>query len=156
MKGFRPKKLWKRTQRFRPSSKKIGKKSKKSFTSSIESAIKVLMSATKKETKRNGNAANQGGKWIRTEKRLAIYLRDGLTCAYCGAQMEQGDTQLTLDHVTAQELGGTNSETNLVCCCKSCNSAKQAKPLRAFLACLARRSIRKWKRIAKAVLKARN
>jgi hypothetical protein len=70
-------------------------------------------------------------------------------------------------------LGGTNSETNLVCCCKSCNSAKQAKPLRAFLACLAargidtsevparirrrtRRSIRKWKRIAKAVLKARN
>ena len=118
------------------------------------------------------NAANNGGNWIRRDKRLAIYLRDGLSCAYCGAVMEQGDTQLTLDHVTPQELGGSNDASNLVCCCKRCNSRKQDKPLRDFLAVLAsegvdtaqiparirrrtRRSMRKWRRIAKAVIAAR-
>jgi hypothetical protein len=130
------------------------------------------MSTTKKNTKRSGNAANNGGKWIRPSKRLAIYLRDGFRCAYCGAVLEDGATQLTLDHVTPQELGGSNHESNLVCCCKSCNSAKQDKPLRAFLAYLAeqgvdvtdvpkrirrvtRRSLKKYKAAAKAIRAAR-
>ena len=64
--------------------------------------------------------ATNGGKWIRPDKRLAIYLRDGLACAYCGATMEQGDTFLTLDHVVPPELGGSNAPSNLVCCCRSC------------------------------------
>lgn len=118
------------------------------------------------------NAANNGGKWIRTDKRLAIYLRDGFQCAYCGAVLEEGDTLLTLDHVTPQELGGSNKSSNLVCACKSCNSSKQDKPLRAFLACLAeqgvtvedvprqirnrtRRSLRRYRRIAKTIVKNR-
>ncbi|KKK72946.1 hypothetical protein LCGC14_2898780, partial [marine sediment metagenome] len=33
---------------------------------------------------------NQGMNWIRPEKRLAIYLRDGLACCYCGATVEDG------------------------------------------------------------------
>lgn len=29
-----------------------------------------------------------GSKWIRPEKRLAIYHRDGFACIYCGATAE--------------------------------------------------------------------
>lgn len=32
----------------------------------------------------------QGMNWIRKDKRLAIYMRDGMACVYCG---------LTLDHL---------------------------------------------------------
>lgn len=82
-------------------------------------------------THRAGRKAGQGSKWIRPAKRLAIYLRDSLSCVYCGKGIESG-AQLTLDHVVACELGGTNHETNLVTCCDHCNSAKQAKTLRAW------------------------
>lgn len=75
--------------------------------------------------------AGQGSKWIRPNKRLAIYLRDGLCCAYCGSTVEDGAT-LTLDHVLACELGGDNHESNLVTACLSCNSAKRDLPLRAW------------------------
>lgn len=68
---------------------------------------------------------NQGSKWIRRNKRLAIYLRDGFACVYCGAGVEDA-AKLTLDHVLPCELGGSNEGTNLVTCCLSCNSAKQA------------------------------
>lgn len=68
--------------------------------------------------------AGQGSNWIRKDKRLAIYLRDGLCCAYCGNTLEDG-ADLTLDHVLACELGGTNAHTNLVTACLSCNSQKR-------------------------------
>ena len=116
-------------------------------------------------------AAN-GGKWIRQDKRLAIYLRDGLCCAYCGAVMEQGDTLLTLDHVTPHSLGGSNREANLVTCCKSCNSRKQDLSVQNFLTVLGsegvnvdgiaaeirrrtRRSLAKYRMIAKEIMKTR-
>jgi 5-methylcytosine-specific restriction endonuclease McrA len=125
------------------------------------------MSTTKKK-----NVATNGGKWIRQDKRLAIYLRDGLSCVYCGATFERGDTQLTLDHVTSQSMGGGNDADNLVTACKSCNSKKQDKSIRAFVAYLkaegadaeglaarirkhTKRSLRKYRKIAKAVIKAR-
>ncbi len=131
------------------------------------------MNAKKNTPKRNGNAANNGGKWLRPDKRLALYLRDGFCCAYCGAVMETGDTLLTIDHIVAQDLGGSNHESNLVVACKCCNSMKQAKSVKAFLACLAergvdvsevparirrvtRRKLRKYRKMAKAILKARN
>jgi len=69
--------------------------------------------------------------WIRQEKRLAIYLRDGLACAYCKATLEDGIT-LTLDHCKAHSHGGTNHETNLVTCCKRCNSSRGNRPMAAF------------------------
>jgi hypothetical protein len=75
-------------------------------------------------TTRQGRIAGQGSNWIRKDKRLAIYLRDGLCCAYCGDTLETG-ADLTLDHVLACELGGTNGHTNLVTCCLSCNSSKR-------------------------------
>jgi purine nucleoside permease len=74
--------------------------------------------------------------WIRQDKRLAIYLRDGLACCYCGASTEDG-AQLTLDHVKAASKGGSNHESNLVTCCSRCNSSRGARSLTAFAAAVA-------------------
>lgn len=72
-----------------------------------------------------------GMNWIRQEKRLAIYMRDGMACAWCGRAVEQ-ETILTLDHLKPFSRGGSNSETNLVTACKQCNSARGARPVRTF------------------------
>ena len=73
----------------------------------------------------------QGMNWIRQTKRLAIYLRDGLSCVYCGASVEDG-AQLTLDHLQAHVNGGGNAATNLVTCCHRCNSSRADRPVRRF------------------------
>lgn len=76
-------------------------------------------------------AKNQGMNWISQTTRLAIYLRDGLSCAYCGASVEQG-AQLTLDHLTPYSKGGTNAATNLVTCCSRCNSSRGNRSVASF------------------------
>jgi len=70
-----------------------------------------------------------GMNWIRQATRLAIYLRDGLSCVYCGASVEQGDVILTLDHLIPRSKGGSNRVTNLATCCRRCNSARGDRPL---------------------------
>jgi 5-methylcytosine-specific restriction endonuclease McrA len=88
-----------------------------------------------------------GMNWIRQEKRLAIYLRDGCACAYCGRGVEQG-AKLTLDHLEPESLGGGHEATNLVTSCLSCNSSRQATPLRKF----ARRVAGvKWQRLERSI-----
>lgn len=72
-----------------------------------------------------------GMNWIRQEKRLAIYLRDGCACAYCGASVEQG-ASLSLDHLKPHSKGGSNHETNLVTCCARCNSSRGNRSVAAF------------------------
>ena len=72
-----------------------------------------------------------GSKWIRKERRLAIYLRDGLACVYCGVGMEDG-AFLSLDHVKPWSKGGNNESCNLVTCCKRCNDSRGNRGLRAF------------------------
>lgn len=73
----------------------------------------------------------QGMNWIRQEKRLAIYLRDGCACVWCGAKVEEG-AQLTLDHVVVHSKGGTNEATNLVTACKHCNDSRGARNATKF------------------------
>ena len=77
-----------------------------------------------------------GMNWIRQDKRLAIYLRDGLSCAYCGFSVEDG-AQLSLDHIVPHSHGGDNSEKNLVTCCKKCNSSRGNRPMPDFAAAVA-------------------
>jgi 5-methylcytosine-specific restriction endonuclease McrA len=72
-----------------------------------------------------------GMNWIRQEKRLAIYLRDGMACCYCGHSQEDG-AQLTLDHLRPRSKGGSNHESNLVTCCHRCNSSRGNRTVRAF------------------------
>ena len=73
----------------------------------------------------------QGMNWIRQEKRLAIYLRDGLACAYCGHSVESG-ASLSLDHLKPHSKGGDNGEHNLVTCCERCNKTRGNRSVRAF------------------------
>ena len=87
-------------------------------------------------TKRRG----QSGQWIRMSTRLAIYSRDGFCCAFCGACSEDG-VVMTLDHVLARELGGSNKPSNLVSACLSCNSSKQDSSLRDWFRILRDRGI---------------
>jgi 5-methylcytosine-specific restriction endonuclease McrA len=86
-------------------------------------------------TKRKAKA--QGMNWIRPEKRLALYLRDGLACAYCGAAVEDGAV-LTLDHLVPYAHGGANEATNLVTACRRCNSARGTRALSEFAEAVAR------------------
>ena len=88
--------------------------------------------ATDRHSKSNGQG--QGMNSIcRPEKRLALYLRDGLACAYCGAAIEEG-MKLTLDHLTPHSHGGNNHQTNLVTACHRCNSARGNRDWREFAA----------------------
>lgn len=69
------------------------------------------------------NVANNGGGWIRQDKRLAIYMRDGMACVYCLRGLDE-EIRFTLDHLIPQSKGGDNHEINLVTCCKICNSRR--------------------------------
>jgi hypothetical protein len=83
-----------------------------------------------------GRIAGQGSKWIRPERRLALYLRDGMACCYCGASVEDG-ALLTLDHIRPSSRGGSNEASNLVTCCRRCNSARGTRPVTEFAAAVA-------------------
>ncbi len=72
-----------------------------------------------------------GSKWIRREKRLAIYIRDGMACAYCGATVEDG-AQLTLDHVKPRSADGSHHESNLITACMKCNSSRGDRSVAGF------------------------
>ncbi len=82
---------------------------------------------------------------IHTVTRWAVYLRDGLACAYCGVTMleilKDYDTNfLTIDHVDCRpRVRGKNGAarkdhdpSNLTACCYHCNTVKGRKSLRAF------------------------
>jgi len=73
----------------------------------------------------------QGMNWIRQDKRLAIYLRDGLACCWCGDTVENG-SQLTLDHLVPHAKDGSNHESNLVTSCLRCNSSRGTRSVPAF------------------------
>ena len=80
-----------------------------------------------------GSNGTHGSHWIRPRKRLAIYLRDGFRCAYCGWDMHgSAPSEITLDHLRARLARPDHSARNLVAACRSCNSARGARPWRAF------------------------
>jgi len=56
--------------------------------------------------------------------RWAIFQRDGYACLACGSRSD-----LTIDHVHAVSLGGSNDPSNLRTLCRSCNSSKGARVL---------------------------
>jgi 5-methylcytosine-specific restriction endonuclease McrA len=81
--------------------------------------------------RKTGN--KNGSKWIRPERRLAIYLRDGFACVYCGRDLRDADPrEVTLDHLRPRIMGGDNASTNLVTACLSCNSSRGMRPWRTF------------------------
>lgn len=59
--------------------------------------------------------------------RRRVFAESEPACCYCGSPDD-----LTIDHVVAVDLGGSNHPCNLVVACKTCNSAKGAKPWSAW------------------------
>ena len=73
--------------------------------------------------------AQPAGRWIRVEKRLALYIRDGFGCVYCGRDLRGAvPSDVTLDHLLPRSVGGTNDASNLVTACRRCNSSRQDRP----------------------------
>ena len=73
------------------------------------------------------------GRWIRPERRLAIYIRDGFMCAYCGTDL-RGVTahEIQLDHLIPRSEGGNNTNENLVTACRACNASRGNKSVADF------------------------
>jgi hypothetical protein len=69
--------------------------------------------------------------WVRQSTRLAIYLRDGMACAYCGGGVEDG-VRLELDHVRPASKGGGNEPANLITACQRCNGSRGTRPVAEF------------------------
>lgn len=117
------------------------------------------MANKSKSTKRNPNGYK--GVRIRKDLRLAIYLRDSFRCVYCCSDLHGVEpTDITLDHIKTDSNGGTNLPSNLVTACRSCNCSRQDKPLarfagkecRADIRRLTRRSIKPYRKMAKAII----
>lgn len=86
-------------------------------------------------------------KWIRADKRLAIYLRDNWTCCYCGTRLADArPEEIHLDHLKCKSKGGSNDASNLVVACRSCNCSRQNKPWTSFASEWAVRVIRRNRR----------
>ena len=62
--------------------------------------------------------------------RLQIAARDGLVCHYCEAVVKPAS--FTVDHIVPVTKGGTEDLSNLVACCRSCNSKKGVKDYADF------------------------
>lgn len=78
--------------------------------------------------------------WIRKEKRYAIYLRDGMACAYCERDLsgEQDGGVCQLDHLTPT---GGHDPANLATACRPCNTAKAGRPVSQFASAAAQERI---------------
>lgn len=59
---------------------------------------------------------------ISQKTREAIFVGADLTCEYC--QERKSISELTVDHFLPIQLGGTNADENLICCCRRCNGHK--------------------------------
>lgn len=96
-----------------------------------------------------------GHHWIKDVRRLGIYLRDGLACAYCRVGVES-QIRLTLDHIRPRSKGGTNNSVNLLTACIQCNAKRRDKSFTVFVRALGicpvklRKSCRRKPRTAQA------
>lgn len=72
--------------------------------------------------------SGRSSSWITKHKRLAIYLRDGFACAYCGVDLRgRSRRDISLDHLICRDHGGSNHESNLVTACAACNCGRSAR-----------------------------
>ena len=58
--------------------------------------------------------------------RFIILNRDKFQCAYCGKTSYRDGSELHIDHIVPQKLGGKDTASNLITSCVQCNVEKQA------------------------------
>jgi len=63
---------------------------------------------------------------IPPEVREYVFARDRYQCKSCGKNQTQ--SKLTVDHIIALAIGGTNDLSNLQTLCSNCNRHKYDKP----------------------------
>lgn len=100
-------------------------------------------------TYKKGSASKprlHGHKWLRNERRLALYMRDSGLCVYCRKGPKQGAV-LSLDHIIPWSQGGTNESSNLVTACRDCNRERMTVPVEQFASKAAQKRIRKQVRL---------
>jgi CRISPR/Cas system Type II protein with McrA/HNH and RuvC-like nuclease domain len=91
----------------------------------------------------------QGSKWIRRERRLALYVRDGMQCVYCNTSVTEA--LLTLDHVDPRSHGGDNANNNLVTACVSCNNKRGNRDISLWCADVAQYTNETWETVESRV-----
>jgi hypothetical protein len=64
--------------------------------------------------------------------RVAILVRDGGCCVYCGASYTDGAV-LEADHVVSRSRKGTDDPSNLVAACEACNADKAHMSLAIYV-----------------------
>ncbi|WP_261456200.1 HNH endonuclease [Serratia marcescens] len=60
-------------------------------------------------------------------KKSKVLAKTGGRCTYCGVLLSS--ESLTIDHVISKRMGGDNSVSNLLACCRPCNAAKGTKTM---------------------------
>lgn len=124
------------------------------------------MKTSKSKNGRTGKRAASSrraykGVCIRSDLRLALYLRDSFRCVYCSTDLHGAHpTDITLDHIRPDADGGTNEPGNLVTACRHCNASRQDRPLAQFAGPVCRADIRRltgraigrYRRLAKAII----
>ena len=84
--------------------------------------------------------ATGSSSWISKTRRLACYTRDHFTCVYCGKALHNcKPVEMGLDHLEDLVIGGghkgaNHASTNLVTCCRTCNSSRGNTDLATFAA----------------------
>lgn len=98
--------------------------------------VDVQVLTTEKARRSGVTPAAQGGSWIGTTLRWAIYARDGFACMYCKSR-----DLLTVDHFRPAKAGGECDPSNLITACGACNSGKKALTVRQWFRKLRARGI---------------
>lgn len=103
------------------------------------------MATRQQHAQRSGRSS----KWCTRRQRLALYLRDGFACQYCGKALAGlPNTAFGLDHLVPQCNGGTHLASNLVTACGTCNFGRQAKVWHHYATAGAVVRIRRQRRLA--------
>ena len=68
---------------------------------------------------------------METDTRAQVWAKTNGYCWYCGKLMNPW-SDFTVDHMDPRKQGGGDELSNLVPCCKSCNSQKHAKTVEEF------------------------
>jgi len=100
-------------------------KSRSAYMKKYRKTVNGMVAIRRGSLKRRGRLNAAQGDFSKEELSMLLAKFDR-SCAYCGDKLEG---RLTLDHVVPVLKGGTNFISNLVPCCQTCNSSKNARTM---------------------------